>query len=66
MTPEQKAAYIFSQSVSLMAEIEGMKAANADREARGLAQAYGEEAFVEVRAASMISYGNAVIKFFED
>ncbi len=45
MTPEQKAAYVFAQSVAAMAEIEAMKAANQMREMNGHTIAYGEEAF---------------------
>ena len=48
MTPEQRAAYIFAQSVSAMAEIEGMKAENSDRLSKGLSIAYGDEAFFAV------------------
>jgi len=48
MTPEQSAAYIFSQSICAMIEVEGLKAENADREQRGFAQAYGEAAFLAV------------------
>ena len=48
MTPEQKAAYVFAQSVCAMAEIEGMKALNTERESKGYALAYDEAAFLEI------------------
>lgn len=48
MTPEQKAAYVFAQSVCAIAEIEGMRIANREREAHGHAFAYDEKAFLDV------------------
>lgn len=48
MTPEQAAAYVFSQSVAALAEIEGMKAENAHQEACGNSVAYGEDAFLAI------------------
>ena len=48
MTPEQQAAYYIAQSVAAYVEIEAMKAMNASRADRGLAQAYPEEAFLAV------------------
>lgn len=45
MTPEQKAAYIMANAVSLYAEIEAMKAANKERELNGNSIAYDEVAF---------------------
>ena len=42
------AAYLFSQSVAALAEIEAMRTLNQDREHRGHAQGYNEEAFVAV------------------
>lgn len=63
MTPEQKAAYVFAQAVSAMAEIEAMKAANAKRTDQGYAQAYPEEAFVQVIDRYGISH-NAILTLF--
>lgn len=48
MTPEQKAAYVISQSVCAMVEAMGMQAENQQRTNRGLSIAYGEEAFAAV------------------
>lgn len=45
MTDEQKAAYVHAQAVACQCEMEGMKARNQDRDARGLVQAYNEVAF---------------------
>lgn len=65
MTPEQKAAYVMAQSVSAMATIEGMKAANREREARGHVLAYGEDAFNGVIDQYGLSPG-AVMGLFHD
>jgi hypothetical protein len=45
MDDQGKAAYVFAQSVACLCELEAMKAENASRADRGLAQAYGEDAF---------------------
>lgn len=63
MTPEQKAAYIYAQSVSALAEIQGMIAENQNRERRGYSQAYDEQAFAEVPARWGI-HSNQIIDFF--
>lgn len=49
MTPEQQAAYLNVQAVLAQIEMQGMIAANQEREAKGHTQAYGEYAFVCVR-----------------
>lgn len=41
-------AHVMSQSVAAMAEIEGMKAENAQRAIEGKSMAYDHEAFVKV------------------
>lgn len=64
MTPEQKAAYVFAQTVSAMAEIEAMKALNTERERNGHALAYSEEAFLQVIDRYGISH-NQVIALFQ-
>lgn len=64
MTPEQKAAYIFSQAVSALAELEAMKAANADRERHGLSQAYPESSFESLPTRYVIDH-NTVIELFQ-
>jgi hypothetical protein len=43
-----KAAYIISQSIAALAEIEGMKAENKEREILGHSPVYGETAFLSV------------------
>lgn len=48
MNTDQRIAYINAQVVCAMAEIEGMKAANTERERNGYSLAYGEEAFYAV------------------
>ncbi len=45
MTPEQQAAYLNVHAVLAQIEMQGMLAANQEREAKGQAQAYGEGAF---------------------
>lgn len=65
MTKEQKVAYVFAQSVSALAEIEGMKALNKEREAKGYALAYGEDAFFEVPNKYGIHH-NAVVSLFHE
>ena len=62
---DDKTAYIFSQSVSAMIELEGMKAANIERERQGLAPAYGEEAFRKLSSDFCISH-NDVIAYLYD
>ena len=65
MTPEDVAqmrqvAYVMATTVAATAWIEAMKAANAEREARGHAQAYNEEAFERV-AQDFGLHHNAVV-----
>lgn len=45
MTPEQQAAYIFAQSACMLAEMEGMKAANAERTRHDCPPLYSMEDF---------------------
>jgi hypothetical protein len=63
MTPEQKAAYIFAQSVCALAEIEGMKALNMYRDSRGETIAYDDNAIMSVIDKYGIHH-NGVCKFF--
>ena len=65
MTPEQKAAYIFAQSVAAMAEIEGMKATNLERERHGDALAYDKMSFNNIPDEYGISH-NAILMLFRD
>lgn len=53
MTSEEKAAYVFSQSVCVLAEIEGMRAENMQRELRGESMAYDHAAFTDL----ILQYG---------
>ena len=48
MTSEQKAAFVFSQAVCALAEIEGMRALNTYREMRGETIAYDDGPFFDV------------------
>lgn len=63
MTSEQAAAYVHAQSVAALAEIEGMKAENADRDRLGLAVAYVHKQFISVIDQYGISH-NAVLTTF--
>ena len=65
MAPEQKAAYVFAQSVAAMAEIEGMKALNTERERNGYALAYSEEAFLAVPTKYGLHH-NELIQLFNE
>ena len=65
MIPEQKAAYVMAQSVAAMATIEGMKAANREREARCGDLAYDEAAFDDVISHYGLSH-NSVVGLFRD
>lgn len=63
MNDQQKASYVFAQSVAALAEIESMKAVNQIREIQGHAIAYGEKSFLDV----IEKYGlhqNSLITFF--
>lgn len=63
MTPEQQAAYIMAQAASAMIEAIGMAAENLQRDRRGEAIAYNEQAFTDL----ILKYGiyhNATIGFF--
>lgn len=60
MRIEERPAYIFSQSICALAEIEAMKALNTYRESRGETIAYDEEAFLDVPDKYGISH-NAVL-----
>lgn len=65
MTPEQKAAYIQAQAVAAAIELEAMRAENADRESKGLSQAYDESSFHKLQELYCITH-NDVISFFQD
>lgn len=63
MTNGQRAAYVFAQTVCALAEIEGMKAENMQRQFKGEAMAYDEAAFVGVIDKYGIHH-NGVIECF--
>ena len=63
MTPEQKAAYVFSQAVTALCVLESAKAANREREAQGFALAYDESAFASIPDEHGIGH-NAVMALF--
>jgi len=65
MTDEQKAAYVYAQAVCAIAEIEGMKALNMQRNVLGHSMAYDDEAFFGVIDKYGISH-NAVLTTFGD
>jgi hypothetical protein len=65
MTPDQKAAYVMAQSISALAEIEGMKAENTYRQMRGETIAYRDEAFFSVCEKYGIHH-NATIGLFNE
>ena len=65
MTPEQKAAFVFSQSVAAMAAIESMKVTNRERVSKGNTEAYDEKAFLEVIDNYNIGYNDVVGLFRE-
>ena len=63
MTDEQKAAYVYAQSVAAQAEIEAMKALNGERARRGLSQVYDEQSFLDVIEKYGLNH-NSVVRFF--
>ena len=65
MTPEQRAAYITAQAACAIAEIEGMKAENMQREALGQSMAYVFDDFFAITEKYPIHH-NAVIEWMRD
>ena len=65
MTEEQKAAYVFAQAVSALADICGMMAENFQRQAIGSSMAYVEDSFVGVAEKYGITH-NQVLSLFHD
>ena len=45
----ERAALIFKASVAALIELESMKAANRERDGKGMADAYGEDAFLSLQ-----------------
>lgn len=65
MRADQAAAYVFSQAVAALAEIQGMDAENRLREIQGASPAYGESAFANVISKYGIDH-NSVIGLFRE
>lgn len=65
MTPEQKAAYVMAQAACAIAEVEGMKAENMQRQQRGESMAYVEDDFAGIADKYGIHH-NALITLFHD
>jgi len=63
VTKEQGVAFIQTQVVCALAEIEGAKALNIWRESRGESIAYDEEAFLEIPKKYGLGH-NEVLTFF--
>jgi hypothetical protein len=53
-------AYVFGMGVSTLVSLEAMKAANAERERKGLSPAYGEDEFTELQERNGM-YHNALV-----
>jgi hypothetical protein len=66
VTKEQKAAYVFSQAVCALAEIEAMRALNTYREMRGETIAYDDGPFFDVITKYGIDYNSVVSLFYQD
>ena len=62
MTENERAAYIFSQSVAALAKIEGMKAENMQRAAVGECMAYSDGDFFRVIEEYGIGH-NTVVEY---
>ena len=56
--------YAISMAVQSYAQIEGMKAENAGRLARGEALAYNEQAFLDVAAENGMSHNQSITRHF--
>lgn len=64
-TAEKRVAYINAQVACAMIELEAMKQANRDREAKGLSPAYDDAAFMQLQ----VSYGihhNEVVSYLRE
>ena len=66
MTPEQKAAYVYSQAVAAQAAIEGMKIENAARAMNGYAPAYPEPEFAKVITEFGLDHNTIMALFHDD
>ena len=63
MNENQSAAYIMAQAAAALIELESMKQANRDREARGEMPAYDEEAFLKLNERYCLHH-NPVLTLF--
>jgi hypothetical protein len=62
MEREERIAYIHSQTAAMLAELEGMKIANAERANQSHAPAYDERAFMDLPTNFGLTH-NQVISF---
>ena len=65
MTDEQKAAYVIANASAALIEAMGMAAENANRNQKGLAQAYGEGAFFNLIGNHDL-HCNSIMALFHD
>ena len=65
MNADEAVAYVYSQSVCALIELEAMKAANRDRQGRCEADAYDEKAFFDLIERYGIHH-NGVIGIFRE
>ena len=60
MEREERIAYINSQTAAMLAELEGMKIANAERANQNYAPAYDEKAFMDLPVRFGLSHNQVV------
>jgi hypothetical protein len=65
MTAEQKVAYVNAQTAAMLAELEGMKVTNLERQMADQAMAYGEDKFRELPDQYGLRH-NQILKLFYD
>jgi hypothetical protein len=65
MTAEQTAAFVNAAVARAKIKMAAMQAMNDERAQKGLAQAYGEDAFVSLIDDEGISF-NAIIQLYQD
>lgn len=62
----RQAVYVFSQSICALAEIEGMKAANMQRQATGDSMAYNDADFVKVLERYEVGDNSVTARLFHN
>ena len=60
MNESSRAAFLVSQSVCALIQMEGMKAENRQREFLGLGIAYGEDAFFKLASDAGLEHNDAM------